>query len=208
MPAVVGLVLKADIDRLRASRQALSLGLEEQPFRDVKGEVDWIDGVDGGEERSGTSSTTCDLAAGIDAPIGDFAAYRGAHAGEFKVEAPLCNERVVCSDIGMRRFRGRAEIVNFFPRHGLVRNEAKRASKFGIRERCSGPRCRSPSLSFGKCGCKRPWVDREEQLPRMHKLAVFEMECFELARDARADLDRSTWLEPASQFVIFDDPAL
>ncbi len=83
--------------------------------------------------------------------------------------------------------------------------ERVRAVQVGRRKICLRFGAREIGLGLIECGTKRPLVEREQEIARLHELAVGEVHLLEITGDARTNLDCIHGDEAAYVFVAIDE---
>lgn len=171
-------------------------------------ETDRIDRNHGRKQRLPACSGAGHEIARRHAAVADAAGNRRAQLGEFEIEFVGLYRGFRRLQRGIRRALGLHALVIKRLRDGLLRDQRLRAREIGIRE--IGLRLRAGEIGTRliECGLERALVEREEQVTRLHELAVGEVHLVEIAGYARADFDRIDRHEAANIFVAVDDLAL
>jgi hypothetical protein len=201
---MVGLVLQTDLDRRRrAAGSRRPLGLEEQGLGTVEAEIDRVERVDRGEQRTARPFARRDQIAGIDLAIRDPACDRGADLGELDIERTGANTGLCRRDRGTRRTDPGLEPLDIALRHRLDGDQPLGAAEIRFGERLLALRAGEAGARLGECRGERPRVEGEEQLALLDDRAVGEVDAGDLPRDARTHLDAAARLEPADIIVPF-----
>ena len=207
------------VDQLQSHRRSAASGhvrvavprqpLVAQQRRLVEGEFqpNGIGRDDDGEECGRSAGAAGHEIAGRHAPVADAAGDGSPELGEFEVELGLPHHRLVRCDRGLGIAGRLRTLLENLLADRPVTQQLLAARQIGLGEHHIGLRQLEirPRLIEGVL--ERTFVDGEKEIPLLHDLAVLELHLVEVARHARAHLNRIDRDEPADIFVPVDDGA-
>ncbi len=200
VPAIIGLVGQADVDR-NFLVEALAPRLEERAFRSLEGEIDRIDRVDRGQQSGRLPASGRDQIARVDPAVGNPSRYRRAHSGELHIELARAHLRAGSGKLCLVHAYFGLQAVDLVGRDRVFRDQALGPGQVAAgerqRARCAG----GARLRFGQAGAERPGVDGEQRRACADELAVGEVDRGHLAGNARTHFDRAAGFETTDEVV-------